>query len=89
LTTPLTASARPAVSGTPIAGVEIRLVDDACNDAAPDHGGEIAVRGHTVTKGYRGRPNTPREPWLADELLKGPTGKILEREIAVPTHTAN
>jgi long-chain acyl-CoA synthetase len=26
----------------------------------------------------------PRHIWFADELPKGPTGKILKREIAVP-----
>ena len=26
----------------------------------------------------------PRHVWLLDELPKGPTGKILKREIAVP-----
>jgi long-chain acyl-CoA synthetase len=27
----------------------------------------------------------PRHVWLVDELPKGPTGKILKREIALPT----
>ena len=31
----------------------------------------------------------PRELWLAGELPKGPTGKILKRQIAVPTRTAS
>jgi long-chain acyl-CoA synthetase len=179
--------------GTPIAGVEIRLVDDARNLVAPDQSGEIAVRGHNVMKGYWQRPDAtaaaidadgwfytgdigrvdvdgyyfivdrkkdmiirggynvypreieevlyenpavaeaavigiphpalgeevaavvalrpgadvttdelrdfvkrqvaaykyPRELWLADELPKGPSGKILKREIAVPTHTTS
>jgi long-chain acyl-CoA synthetase len=26
----------------------------------------------------------PRHVWLVDELPKGPTGKILKREIALP-----
>ena len=30
----------------------------------------------------------PRELWLVDELPKGPTGKVLKREIAVPARTA-
>ena len=72
---------------TPIAGVDIRLVDDARNDAAPDPGGGIAVCGHMVMEGYRGRPDAPRELWLADELLRDPPGEILEREIAVPART--
>ena len=179
--------------GTPIAGVESCLVDDARNLVAADHAGEIAVRGHNVMKGYWQRPDAtaaaidedgwfytgdigrvdadgyyfivdrkkdmiirggynvypreieevlhehpavseaavigiphpalgeevaaavalkpdtevttdeprdfvkrqvaayrcPRELWLADELHKGPTGKILKRDIAVPTPTAS
>ena len=27
----------------------------------------------------------PRKVWLVDDLPKGPTGKILKREIEVPT----
>jgi len=179
--------------GTPIAGVEIRLVDEARTDVAPGHSGEIAVRGHNVMKGYWERPDAtaeaidpdgwfytgdigrvdadgyyfivdrkkdmiirggynvypreieevlyehpavadaavvgiphpalgeevaaavalnpdadvttdelrdfvkrqvaaykyPRELWLVDELPKGPTGKVLKRQIAVPAPTAS
>ena len=28
----------------------------------------------------------PRRVWLADELPKGPTGKVLKRAIEVPRH---
>ena len=31
----------------------------------------------------------PRELWLVDELPKGPTGKVLKRQIAVPAPTAS
>jgi long-chain acyl-CoA synthetase len=30
----------------------------------------------------------PRKIWLVDELPKGPTGKILKREIEVPAEVA-
>ena len=29
----------------------------------------------------------PRRIWFVDELPKGPTGKILKREIEVPQHS--
>ena len=31
----------------------------------------------------------PRKIWFPDELPKGPTGKILKREIQVPEHVAS
>src|SRR5215469_663078 len=42
--------------GTPIAGVEMRVVDDAGNDVPQGEVGEIAIRGHNVMKGYWGKP---------------------------------
>jgi long-chain acyl-CoA synthetase len=38
--------------GTPIAGVEFRLIDDEGLDVPPGEPGEIAIRGHNVMKGY-------------------------------------
>ena len=42
--------------GTPIAGVEMRVVDEAGNDVPQGEVGEIAIRGHNVMKGYWGKP---------------------------------
>jgi long-chain acyl-CoA synthetase len=50
------AERKPGTIGTPIAGVEMRLVDDEGRDVASDDVGEIAVRGPNVMKGYWGRP---------------------------------
>ncbi|HEV3388533.1 MAG TPA: long-chain fatty acid--CoA ligase [Solirubrobacteraceae bacterium] len=46
----------PGSIGTPVEGVEMKLVDDHRQDAAPGDVGEIAIRGHNVMKGYWNRP---------------------------------
>ncbi len=48
---------KPGSIGTPIRGVEMRLVDDQRNDAVPGEVGEIAIRGHNVMKSYWNRPD--------------------------------
>src|SRR4051794_2448009 len=50
------AERKPGSIGTPIRGVEIRLVDDEGNDIAAGEVGEIAIRGENVMKGYWNRP---------------------------------
>src|SRR4051794_32622593 len=50
------AERKPGSIGTPIRGVELRLVDDEGNDVPPGEVGEIAIRGENVMKGYWQRP---------------------------------
>ncbi len=47
--------------GTPIAGVEMKVVDDEDRDLATGEVGEIVIRGHNVMKGYWGRPEATAE----------------------------
>jgi long-chain acyl-CoA synthetase len=47
--------------GTPIDGVEMRIVDDEGNELPPGEVGEIAIKGHNVMKGYLGRPDATEE----------------------------
>jgi long-chain acyl-CoA synthetase len=47
--------------GTPIEGVEMRLVDSDGKDVPPGEVGEIAIRGHNVMKGYWKRPEATAE----------------------------
>lgn len=42
--------------GTPVAGVEFRLVDAGWNDVPEGEIGEIAIKGHNVMKGYLNKP---------------------------------
>jgi len=52
---------KPGSIGTPIEGVEMRLVDEQRHEAAPGEVGEIAIRGHNVMKGYWNRPEATAE----------------------------
>jgi long-chain acyl-CoA synthetase len=48
---------KPGSIGTPIAGVEMRAVDDSGADVPQGEVGEIAIRGHNVMKGYWRKPD--------------------------------
>ena len=52
---------KPGSIGTPIEGVEMKLVDDDGNDVGDGEVGEIVVRGHNVMKGYWRREDATRE----------------------------
>ncbi len=47
---------KPGSIGVPIEGVELRLVGEDGQQVPAGEVGEIAIRGHNVMKGYRGRP---------------------------------
>ena len=47
---------KPGSIGTPIEGVDFRLVDDDFADVPEGQVGEIAIKGHNVMKGYWNRP---------------------------------
>jgi long-chain acyl-CoA synthetase len=55
------AERKPGSIGTPITGVEMRVVDAEGNDMPPGEIGEIAIRGHNVMKGYWGKPEATAE----------------------------
>jgi len=60
---------KPGSIGTAIAGVEMKLGDDAGNEVPPGEVGQIWIRGHCVMKGYWGRPDATaevfRDGWFA------------------------
>ena len=55
------AERKPGSIGTPVAGVEMRVVDADGADVPPGEVGEIAIRGHNVMKGYWGKPEATAE----------------------------
>src|SRR5262249_58456460 len=48
---------KPGSIGTPIRGVEMRVVDKEGNEVPRGDAGEIVIRGHNVMKGYWRRPD--------------------------------
>jgi long-chain acyl-CoA synthetase len=52
---------KPGSIGTPVEGVEMRVVDDAGAELQPGEIGEIVIRGHNVMKGYLGNPAATAE----------------------------
>ncbi len=52
---------KPGSIGTPIAGVEMKVVDEDGNDVAQGEVGEIVIKGHNVMTGYWNRPDATTE----------------------------
>jgi long-chain acyl-CoA synthetase len=57
---------KPGSIGTPIEGVELKLVDSSGGDVPPGEVGEIVIRGHNVMKGYWRKPEATAEAISAE-----------------------
>jgi long-chain acyl-CoA synthetase len=57
---------KPGSIGTPVDGVEMKLIDQAGGDVSVGEIGEIVIRGHNVMKGYWRRPDATSEAISAD-----------------------
>ena len=59
---------KPGSIGTPIEGVEMKVVDEDGKDVPQGEVGEIVIRGHNVMKGYWNKPQetgeTLKDGWL-------------------------
>jgi len=69
---------KPGSIGTPIAGVEMRLIDADGADVPAGEIGEIAIRGHNVMKGYWGRPDATAEAIQDGWFRTGDLAKVDE-----------
>src|SRR3954454_13240376 len=52
--------------GTPVEGVEMKVVDDEGGEVAQGEVGEIVIRGHNVMKGYWNKPDATKESITED-----------------------
>jgi len=52
---------KPGSIGTPVWGVEVKIVDDAGKEVAPGDKGELLYKGHNVMKGYYKRPEVNKK----------------------------
>jgi long-chain acyl-CoA synthetase len=52
---------KPGSIGTPLEGVEMRVVDENDEEVAQGEVGEIVIRGHNIMKGYWQRPDATEE----------------------------
>ncbi|TDD42630.1 long-chain fatty acid--CoA ligase [Nonomuraea terrae] len=68
---------KPGTIGTPIWGVEMKLIDSDWKTIEGEGPGEIAIRGHNIMKGYHGRPEATAEV-MRDGWFR--TGDIATRD---------
>lgn len=70
---------KPGSTGTPIWGVEIRIVDVDGSPLPAGEVGEVAIRGHNIMKGYYGNPEaTARAIKAGGWFHTGDLGKLDE-----------
>ena len=69
---------KPGSIGTPIEGVEMKLVDENDAEVAPGEVGEIAIRGHNIMKGYWQRPDATAEAMRGGWFHSGDMARVDE-----------
>ena len=67
---------KPGSIGTPVQGVQMRVVDDNMNDVTPGDVGEIAISGHNVMKGYWSRPEATAAAIKDSWFLTGDLARV-------------
>jgi long-chain acyl-CoA synthetase len=69
---------KPGSIGTPIEGVEMKVVDEDGGDVEQGEVGEIVIKGHNVMKGYWNREDATKEAIKDGWFHSGDMGKIDE-----------
>jgi long-chain acyl-CoA synthetase len=69
---------KPGSIGTPIEGVEMKIVDDDGNEVDQGDVGEIVIKGHNVMNGYWKRDEATAETIVDGWLHTGDIGKVDE-----------
>jgi long-chain acyl-CoA synthetase len=69
---------KPGSIGTPIRGVEMRVVDEQGAEVPQGQAGEIAIRGHNVMKGYWRRPEETAKAIQDGWFRTGDIGRVDE-----------
>jgi long-chain acyl-CoA synthetase len=69
---------KPGSIGTPIEGVEMKVVDEEGEEAPRGEVGEIAIRGHNVMKGYWRRPDATAEAMRGGWFHSGDMARVDE-----------
>jgi len=69
---------KPGSIGTPIWGVEAKVVDAASEEVASGQVGEITIRGHNVMKGYYNKPQETEQAFRGGSWFH--TGDLARRD---------
>ena len=69
---------KPGSIGTPIEGVEMKVVDDDGNEVEQGEIGEIVIKGHNIMKGYWERPDATEESIKDGWFHSGDMAKVDE-----------
>ena len=69
---------KPGSIGTPIQGVQMKVVDDDGGDVPAGEIGEVVIKGHNVMKGYWDRPDATAEAIKDGWFFTGDMAKVDE-----------
>jgi long-chain acyl-CoA synthetase len=69
---------KPGSIGTPLEGVEMRVVNEDDNEVPQGEVGEIVIRGHNIMKGYWQRPDATAEAMRGGWFHSGDMARIDE-----------